>query len=126
MSETASTTVASDRDRQVDGPKISTSSRLVRAFVIIAVVEAFTWAGLLVGMYLKHVAEVTELGVRVFGSLHGAAFIVYVLLVLATARSQRWSLVPTTALALAAAVPPFATVAFERAARRRGLLDVPA
>jgi putative drug exporter of the RND superfamily len=100
-------------------------SRLVRAFVVIAVVEAFTWAGLLVGMYLKHVAEVTELGVRVFGSLHGAAFVAYVLVTLLTARSQRWPALWTTALALAVAVPPFMTAVFERAARRRGLLDAP-
>lgn len=100
--------------------------RLVRAFVVIAVVEAFTWAGLLVGMYLKHVADVTEVGVRVFGSLHGAAFIAYVVVTVLTARSQRWPLFWTTALALGAAVPPFMTAAFERAARRRGLLDVPA
>jgi integral membrane protein len=100
--------------------------RLVRAFVVIAVVEAFTWAGLLVGMYLKHVADVTELGVRVFGSLHGAAFVAYVLITLLTARSQRWPLFWTTTLALAAAVPPFMTAAFERVARRRGLLDAPA
>jgi len=101
-------------------------SRLVRAFVTIAVVEALTWAGLLVGMYLKHVADVTELGVRVFGSLHGAAFVGYVLVTLLTARSLRWPVRWTTALALVAAVPPFMTAVFERAARRRGLLDVPA
>jgi integral membrane protein len=97
----------------------------VRAFRAVAIAEAFSWAGLLVGMYLKHVADVTELGVRVFGSLHGAAFLAYVLLALLTARRQRWPLFWTTALALASAVPPFATVAFEQIARRRGLLDAP-
>jgi RND superfamily putative drug exporter len=107
-------------------PATRPDSRLVRAFVAIAVVEAFTWAGLLVGMYLKHVADVTELGVRIFGSLHGAAFLAYGVLALLTARRQRWPLVWTTVLARASAVPPFATVAFERLARRRGLLDAPA
>jgi putative drug exporter of the RND superfamily len=110
--------------RSADAPA-ARDSRLVRAFVVIAVVEAFTWAGLLVGMYLKHVADVTELGVRVFGSLHGAAFMAYVLVTLLTARSQRWPVLWTTALGLAAAVPPFMTVVFERFARRRGLLDAP-
>jgi integral membrane protein len=118
MSETLTTPVA-------EVPPTRADSRLVPAFVVVAVVEAFTWAGLLVGMYLKHVADVTELGVRVFGSLHGAAFLAYVLLALLTARRQRWPLFWTTALALASAVPPFATVAFEQIARRRGLLDAP-
>jgi RND superfamily putative drug exporter len=125
MSETVST-ASSDLDRTPGSRRSSPPGRLVRAFVVVAVVEAFTWAGLLVGMYLKHVAEVTELGVRIFGSLHGAAFMAYVLVTLLTARAQRWPVRWTTALALVAAVPPFMTVVFERAARRRGLLDVPA
>ena len=53
-------------------------SRLDRAFSVVAVAEAFSWAGLLLGMYLKHVAGTTELGVRIFGSLHGALFVTYV------------------------------------------------
>ncbi|MER7036140.1 hypothetical protein, partial [Streptomyces albidoflavus] len=30
---------------------------------------------MLIGMYFKYVPETTELGVRIFGALHGAAFI---------------------------------------------------
>ena len=122
MSETVSSTTAGTRP--TDAATTSSRHRLVRAFVAIAVIEAFTWAGLLVGMYLKHVADVTELGVRIFGSLHGAAFVAYVVVTLLTARVQRWPLLWTTALALVAAVPPFMTAVFERGARRRGLLDV--
>lgn len=124
MSETVTSTAAGTRSS--GAAATSPRHRLVRAFVAIAVIEAFTWAGLLVGMYLKHVADVTELGVRIFGSLHGAAFVAYVVVTLLTARAQRWPLLWTTALALSAAVPPFMTVVFERGAKRRGLLDVPA
>jgi len=46
-----------------------------RIFRITAVAEAFSWAGLLVGMYLKRVAEVTDMGVWLFGRLHGALFV---------------------------------------------------
>lgn len=46
-------------------------------FILIARFEAFTWAGLLVGMLLEHVLAVTDLGVWLFGRLHGGAFIVY-------------------------------------------------
>ncbi|CAM5285938.1 RND superfamily putative drug exporter [Streptomyces sp. DSM 41037] len=98
------------------------SGRLLRAFTWIAVVEACTWAGLLVGMYFKYVPETTELGVRIFGTLHGAAFVVYVLLTVLVAVRLKWRLGRTTILALLAAIPPFMTIAFEVWARRTGRL----
>lgn len=104
----------------------TTTSSLIRAFSSIAIIEACTWVGLLAGMYVKYVPETTELGVRIFGSLHGAAFIAYVVLVSLVARRQRWPLLWTTLIALAAAVPPCMTVVFDRWARRRGLLADPA
>ena len=45
----------------------------------VAVAEAVTWALLLTGMFLKYVTETTELGVRVFGMVHGVVFIAYCL-----------------------------------------------
>ena len=90
-------------------------------FRTLAVAEAFTWAGLLVGMFLKYVTETTELGVRIFGMVHGVVFIAYCLVTVIVAIDQRWSL-PRAVLGLAAAVPPFATLGFEVYADRRGLL----
>jgi integral membrane protein len=98
------------------------SSRIVSAFRIVAVVEALTWLGLLVGMYFKWIADSTEVGVKIFGPIHGGVFIAYVLLALATARIQRWS-IWTTLLAVAASIPPFFTVWFERWAERSGRLE---
>ncbi|WP_324789912.1 MMPL family transporter [Streptomyces sp. H51] len=95
---------------------------LLRAFTWIAVVEAGTWAGLLTGMYFKYVPRTTELGVRIFGTLHGAAFIAYLLLTALVAIRLRWRLGRTTLLALLAAVLPFMTVAFDMWARRTGRL----
>lgn len=96
----------------------------VLLFKVVAVAEALSWAGLLVGMYFKHVAGTTERGVEVFGALHGGIFIAYVALVLLVGRSLRWS--PVTVLAgLASSVPPFATLLFEVWAARSGRLDVP-
>lgn len=106
---------------------MSTSHRttIARAFTVVAIAEAVTWAGLLVGMLLEHVLHVTSLGVYVFGRLHGAAFIAYVVVALATWRSQRWT--PTTGvLSLASGIPPFGTALFERWAKRTGRLDAPA
>lgn len=93
----------------------------VTVFKAVAIAEALSWAGLLVGMYLKHVAGTTEVGVKVFGPLHGGIFIVYVALVLLLARRLRWS--PwVTLVGLASSVPPFATVMFEVWASRTGRL----
>ncbi|SCG43300.1 DUF3817 domain-containing protein [Micromonospora humi] len=97
----------------------------IRAFVVAAIAEACSWAALLAGMAVKYGPPRNEIGVQVFGPIHGALFVAYGLLVLVVARRRRWSLV-RTGLALASAVPPFATVLFERWARRRGLLDAPA
>jgi integral membrane protein len=91
-------------------------------FRLVARAEAVTWALLLVGMFLKYVTETTELGVSVFGMAHGVVFVAYVVVVLAVAVDQRWTL-PRVALGLVAAVPPFLTLWFERYADRR---DAPA
>jgi integral membrane protein len=87
-----------------------------------AVAEAVTWALLLTGMVLKYVTRTTELGVQVFGMLHGVVFIAYCVVAVFVAVNQRWGF-GTTLVALASAVPPFATIWFERRAARRGLLD---
>jgi len=98
-------------------------------FAVVAIVEAITWAGLLVGMYLKHVADATDLGVTVFGRLHGAAFLVYVVVAAVAAVRLRWR-PGTIVLAMIAAVPPLATVPLEIWMRRTGRLvrraDAPA
>ena len=87
----------------------------------VAVAEAITWALLLVGMFLKYVTGTTELGVRIFGMVHGIVFVAYCVTTVLVAVDQRWSL-RRTALGLAAAVPPFCTVWFDRYAAARGLL----
>jgi integral membrane protein len=91
------------------------------AFRIVAVAEALSWIGLLTGMYVKYVPETTELGVKIFGPIHGGIFVVYVVVALVAARVLRWS-AGTTLLALVASVPPLASVVFERWATRTGRL----
>lgn len=91
------------------------------ALRIVAVAEALSWVGLLAGMYVKYVPQTSELGVQVFGPIHGAIFVGYVVVALVASRLLRWS-AGTTLLALAASVPPLATVLFERWASRTGRL----
>lgn len=92
-----------------------------RAFRVVAAFEAFTWAGLLVGMAFKYLVNGNETGVQIFGALHGGAFIVYVVVAVAAALQLRWGLWPT-AVALAASVPPLATLLADWWLHRTGRL----
>ncbi|KRE97207.1 hypothetical protein ASG76_00270 [Nocardioides sp. Soil774] len=92
-----------------------------RLYRLVARAEAVTWALLLTGMFLKYVTDTTELGVQVFGMVHGVVFIAYCLTTVLLSLDQRWSF-GRLALGLAAAVPPFATVPFEAYAERAGML----
>ncbi len=91
------------------------------AFRVVAIAEACSWIGLLIGMFVKYVPETTELGVKIFGPIHGGIFVAYVILALVAARVLRWPL-RTTLLALVASVPPLASIWFERHASRTGRL----
>jgi integral membrane protein len=91
-------------------------------FRLLALAEAVSWAGLLIGMFFKYVVVENEIGVKVFGPIHGAIFVGYVLVALLARDPQRWD-VRTTFLALLASIPPFGTVIFERWATKTGKLD---
>ncbi|GAA4796408.1 DUF3817 domain-containing protein [Lysobacter hankyongensis] len=92
-----------------------------RLFAIAAFAEGLTWAGLLIGMWLKYGTQTTDVGVWLFGRLHGAAFLFYVIVTLLSAMRLRWPWWAWT-LALLAAVPPLVTVPLEMWFRRIGLL----
>ncbi|NUT71854.1 DUF3817 domain-containing protein [Pseudarthrobacter sp. C4D7] len=94
---------------------------VIRAFRILAVAEACSWAALLAGMYFKWIAGTTELGVQVAGPIHGALFVAYGVAALMLWRVQRWPFL-VAVLAGVSAVFPFATLLFERWAARRGFL----
>ena len=100
-------------------PERSTAGRI---FSVVALIEAFTWAGLLVGMYLKYVSGSTDMGVWLFGRLHGGAFLLYLAVAIVVGARLRW---PMWALLLAvlAAIPPLVTLPLEFWYRRRGLLS---
>lgn len=91
-------------------------------FRVVAVAEAFTWALLLAGMFLKYVTETTEVGVQVGGMLHGVVFVAYCVTTVAVAVDGMWS-ARRTALGLLAAIPPFFTVWFDIAVERRNGLE---
>ena len=91
------------------------------AFRTVAIAEAISWIGLLAGMFVKYVPRTSEIGVQVFGPIHGAVFVAYVVVALVASRVLRWT-PGTTVLALVASVPPLATVWLERRLSRSAAL----
>jgi len=94
-------------------------------FRLIALAEAVSWVGLLVGMYFKYLGTPrTEIGVKVFGMAHGLVFIAFVVTAGFAAIAFRWS-AKTCLLALLASIVPLATVIFliwaDRTSRLAGI-----
>ncbi len=85
-----------------------------------ALLEAVSWAGLLVGMYFKYLASApTEFGVKVFGMAHGLIFITFVVVALLAGFAFKWAL-GTWLLALIASIVPLGSVIFLIWADRTG------
>lgn len=104
--------------------RLTIDPTLVRkAFRFAAFAEALSWAGLLAGMYVKYLGSGAEIGVQIFGALHGGIFLVYVAVTLLTWRTFGWSW-RVGLTGLAAGIPPFATVPFDLRVERTGRLEV--
>ncbi len=104
---------------RADGRSWSEIPPAARWFRVAAIAEAVTWLGLLVGMLVKRVGSGSEVGVEVFGPIHGVVVLVYFVVTFVAARSLRWSS-RTLVIALLASVPPGATLVFEAWAERTG------
>ena len=82
-------------------------------FRIVAIAEALSWLGLLIGMFFKYVVVHDPIGVKIMGPIHGALFVAYIVCTLdAMAHLKKGPAI--ILLGLAAAVPPFTTLWFER------------
>lgn len=89
-------------------------------FRAIALAEAVSWVGLLLGMYFKYLGSPrTEVGVKVFGLAHGLIFIGFVIAAVMAGMAHRWTL-GTWLLAFLAGVVPLCSVIFIIWADRRG------
>ncbi|MEY2746567.1 MAG: hypothetical protein RL112_1609 [Planctomycetota bacterium] len=82
-------------------------------FRVVAIAEAASWAGLLVGMWFKYSDHANPIGVRIMGPIHGALFVAYLFGVLEVVRHLRLGPL-ALALGVASAFPPFTTLLFER------------
>ncbi len=81
-------------------------------FRLIALAEAVSWVGLLIGMYFKYLGSPqTEIGVKVFGPLHGGIFLAFVAAALVVGVPRSWN-ATTWLLALLAGIVPLGSVMF--------------
>ena len=91
-------------------------------FRIVALAEAFSWVGLLVGLYFKYLGSPrTEIGVKIFGPVHGALFVAFLAVMVLTGIAFRWNPL-VWLLALLGSFVPLGTVMFVMWADRRGKL----
>ena len=86
--------------------------------------ELVTWTLLITGMVLKYGLDAGDWGVRIGGSIHGFVFLAYLVVTTVVAVNQRWS-VGVLLLGWVSAVVPYATLPFEVAVARRGMLEGP-
>src|SRR4051812_36119927 len=81
-------------------------------FRLVAMAEAVSWVGLLVGMYFKYAGTPrTEIGVKVFGMAHGLIFIAFVVAGLLVGTALKWA-ASTWFRALLASIVPLCSVIF--------------
>ncbi|OLO99597.1 hypothetical protein BVU76_25015 [Mycolicibacterium porcinum] len=92
-------------------------------FRLIALAEAVSWAGLLIGMYFKYLGSPrTEIGVKVFGPIHGGIFIAFVVAAVLVGLARKWG-IGTWVLALLASIVPLGSVIFVMWADRTARLS---
>ncbi|WP_193046906.1 DUF3817 domain-containing protein [Mycolicibacterium baixiangningiae] len=97
---------------------------------LVGLLEAVSWVGLLLGMYFKYLGSPrTEVGVKVFGPVHGGVFVAFLVAAVVAGLALRWG-IGTWLLALLASIVPLGTVIFliwaERSDRMSGVVTVSA
>ena len=94
-------------------------------FRVAAMAEAVSWVGLLAGMYFKYLGSPrTEIGVKIFGPVHGGLFVAILIAGVLAGVAFRWR-PGTWALALLGTLVPLGSVIFVIWADRKGRLDRP-
>ncbi|MET0897705.1 MAG: DUF3817 domain-containing protein [Mycobacterium sp.] len=95
-------------------------------FRVVALLEAVSWAGLLIGMFFKYAGSPrTEIGVKIFGPIHGGVFIAFLVAALFAGLAYKWG-IATWLLALLGSIVPLGSVIFLIWADRTSRLGAPA
>jgi integral membrane protein len=95
-------------------------------FRLVALLEAVSWIGLLAGMFFKYVGTSrTEIGVKIFGPVHGGVFMAFLLAALLAGIAFKWG-IGTWLLALLGSIVPLGSVIFLIWADKTARLGSPA
>ena len=91
---------------------------------LVGLLEAVSWVGLLAGMYVKYLGSPsTEIGVKIFGPIHGGVFVAFLVAAVVAGLTLKWR-VRTWLPAGVASIVPLGTVIFliwaDRAGRMGG------
>jgi integral membrane protein len=92
-------------------------------FRTLAIAEAITWTLLIAGLIVRAVTGFAP-AVAIGGGIHGFIFLAYAATAVLVAINQRWP-AGVTALAVASAIIPYATIPVELRFDRTGRLDGP-
>lgn len=93
-----------------------------KLFMFFATAEAVTWTVLLGALIARLFVEVPSAAFTAVGGTHGAVFLGYGVTAALVGVNQRWAFGRILA-GIALAIVPFATIPFERATIRRGMVD---
>ena len=93
-----------------------------KLYKTLAFAEGVTWTLLLAGLAVKALVGAPQLLLTVVGGVHGLIFLAYGVSSALVGVNQRWGFL-RTALAVALAIVPYATIPFERSVEKRGRLD---
>ena len=88
----------------------------------VSVAETVTWTGLIAAMVLRYGVGQDVSWFFFAGISHGVVFLAYCTVAVLVGLNQRWGIGRTLA-ALAIAIPPYATILFDRAVVKKGLLE---
>lgn len=95
-------------------------SRPSLLFRTLAIAEAVSWTLLIAALVLRATADLALL-VTIAGGIHGFVFLCYVATSILVAKNNRWRWT-STAVAIVAAIVPYATIPVEIVLHRRGRL----
>jgi len=88
----------------------------------VSVAETITWTALIAAMVLRYGLGQDPSWFFLAGMSHGVVFLAYCTVAVLVGMNQRWGFGRTLA-AVAIAIPPYATIPFDRAVVKRGLLE---
>ncbi|MDI2098389.1 DUF3817 domain-containing protein [Ruicaihuangia caeni] len=121
MSEPSSSDTVSDAAVPTAPPPSGHRFSPAQVYRVVAVAEAITWTLLIAALIVKYGFDPDTALLFPAGLTHGFVFVAYGATAIVVGLNQRWK-PGLVALGILTAIVPYATIPFDRALERRGLL----